>query len=38
MSCMAATDVIGLVIEAMRNSASGVSARPVETSAAPKAP
>jgi len=35
---MAATDVIGLVIEAMRNSASGVSARPVETSAAPKAP
>jgi hypothetical protein len=35
---MAAIDVIGLVIEAMRNSASAVSARPVETSATPKAP
>ena len=38
MSCMAASEVIALVIEAMRNSASGVSARPVETSATPKAP
>jgi hypothetical protein len=35
---MAAIDVIGFVIEAMRNSASALSARSVETSATPNAP
>ena len=38
MSCINATEVTGLVIEAMRNSASGVSGRPVATSATPNAP
>ncbi len=38
MSCIKASDVTGLVMDAIRNSASAVSARPVETSATPKAP
>jgi hypothetical protein len=37
-SCIAAVEVIALVIEAMRNSASIVSGRPVEASATPNAP
>ena len=37
-SCIRASDVIGLVIEAMRNIESVVSGRPVETSATPNAP
>ena len=38
MSCIKASDVTGLVIDAMRNSASASRARPVETSATPNAP
>jgi hypothetical protein len=38
MSCIKASDVTALVMDAMRNSASVVSGRPVETSATPKAP
>ena len=37
MSCIKASDVTALVIEAMRNSASVVSGRPVATSATPNA-
>ena len=37
MSCINATEVTGLVIEAIRNSASVVSGRPVATSATPNA-
>ena len=38
MSCISASEVTALVIEAMRNSASVVSGRPVATSATPNAP